>query len=249
MREAPFERCAELLLWLRDTQRAPAAARLVLCDRAIETVSGWAGVAMPDRFIGEHLVPAWAHGTIRHAVGSAIRSVMWADRRRLAPQGTPERTEWERIVTEPELGIRQSSDGFTADLGGVVRRLDWLSQRVEPHQMRRRLLELAERLESPKTTLRWLKELEDEAAIHERRRARSRNALVHGGPLHEPTVAHVLAFVEYMANEAVAQSVQGLLRGQSVMDHFLDVQLQLAEVRRRLEAGTPPDEALFWTLD
>jgi hypothetical protein len=50
---------AQLMLWLRDARSSPPSARLVLCDRAIETVSGWAGVATPRRFVERHLIPSW----------------------------------------------------------------------------------------------------------------------------------------------------------------------------------------------
>jgi len=36
-----MDEIAELMLWIRDARSSPPASRLVLCDRAIETVSGW----------------------------------------------------------------------------------------------------------------------------------------------------------------------------------------------------------------
>jgi len=75
----PIADTAELLRWLRDAGASPPPVRLVLCDRAIERTSAWAGVATPDRFVRDHLIPSWAHGQIRQALEGVALAVLHGD--------------------------------------------------------------------------------------------------------------------------------------------------------------------------
>ena len=52
-----------------------------------------------------------------------------------------------------------------------------------------------------------------EALRMEARRLRTRNALVHGGPLAPATVEAVAAFAEHLAGEALAACIEGRLLG------------------------------------
>ena len=78
-----------------------------------------------------------------------------------------------------------------------------------------------------------------------KRRFRTRNALMHGGPLAIGTVDAVARFAENIASEALAASIEGRLLGASVTDYFLDRERRVADMRARLAAGRPPAEVLF----
>jgi hypothetical protein len=54
-----------LLVWMRQATANDDPARIVLCERVIEQVCGWAGMAVPARFIEDHLKPSWIYWQIR----------------------------------------------------------------------------------------------------------------------------------------------------------------------------------------
>ena len=70
----------KLLGWLRAAAGAPAPARLVLTDRVIEQVSGWAGISDRSRFTREYLQPVWAYNRIREEIVSATVEAVTAVR-------------------------------------------------------------------------------------------------------------------------------------------------------------------------
>jgi len=67
---------------------------LVLCDRVVEAVCGWAGITRPDAFVREHLIPWWAYMRIRYVVSNAAFMLFWATQPELA-QATD--VGWERL--------------------------------------------------------------------------------------------------------------------------------------------------------
>ena len=91
----------------------------------------------------------------------------------------------------------------------------------------------------------WWNQLCLEAERMEARRLRTRNALVHGGPLAPATVEVVALFAEHLAGEALAACVEGRLLGEDLIDYFLDRDRRLADIRARLRAEAKPSEVLF----
>jgi hypothetical protein len=170
------------------------------------------------------------------------------DHRRHYPPETDEYAAWKEIIDHPQLGFQDAKDGhFSVDLGGLIRSLDWLRERVQPDSdVHRRIEEMAQRLSSGQTAARWFDDLCATALANERRRSRTRNALMHGGPLTEATVTVVLPFAEYMASEAIGHTVESQLDGINTTDFFLTRAANLRRMRRRLKAGEAPDTAMFW---
>lgn len=75
----------------------------------------------------------------------------------------------------------------------MLARLDWLSDRIpESHSARRRINVLQGHVRTAKATLAWFDRLIKTGGINESRRSRTRNALMHGGPLAGATVNTVL---------------------------------------------------------
>jgi hypothetical protein len=79
----------------------------------------------------------------------------------------------------------------------------------------------------------------------EARRIRTRNSLIHGGPLAPRTVAVVAPFAANLASEALGASLEGRLVERDLVEHFLDRQARLASMRGRLQAGQPAADVLF----
>ena len=99
---------AQLMLWLREARSSPPAARLVLCDRAIETVSGWAGVPTPRRFVELHLIPSWSRRQMLGEFRAVAIDIYYNDQRRVFPVGTLARDAWATAVSDPALRLRGS---------------------------------------------------------------------------------------------------------------------------------------------
>ena len=79
----------------------------------------------------------------------------------------------------------------------------------------------------------------------EKRRSRTRNALMHGGPLAPGTVTSVAEFADNLASEALAACIEGMLLGQDSIDYFLDRRSRAADMRARLSRGDAPPAVLF----
>jgi hypothetical protein len=80
----------------------------------------------------------------------------------------------------------------------------------------------------------------------EDRRRRTRNALVHGGPLAEETVSAVVGFAESLAFDALGSSIEGRLEGRNLVDHFLARREAHVGMERRIAGGEGLQEALFF---
>jgi hypothetical protein len=113
-------------------------------------------------------------------------------------------------------------------------------------QTTRLLSKLAERTATGKATADWWNQLCEKALRMETRRLRTRNALVHGGPVAPATVEAVAAFAEHLAGEALAACVEGRLLGKDLIDYFLDRDHRIADIRARLKQGAKQSDALFW---
>lgn len=237
---------AELLLWLQDARAAPDAARLVLCDRAIESVSGWVGAATPRRFVEDHLIPSWALGRVHQAARSIAFDIVYNVDREHYFEHLPEHREWRGLMDDERLDLRNAAEGHAAaGLAGMLEHIDLLNEGVPAgHRARRALDRLLIDAASPKAAVAWLDRLVERGRINESRRSRTRNALMHGGPLSAATVSTVLPFAQYMADESLGRALEALLADRDVAAVFLERSREVARVRRCLKAAVPVHEAL-----
>jgi hypothetical protein len=185
---------------------------------------------------------------MRYALLAIAQDIRYNDLRSHYAADTAEHAEWKRIIDHPDLGFEDTRDGrFGVNLGGVIRSLDWLKQRVQPNGgAHRRIEEVTHHLSSGPAAAKWFDDLCRRALVNERRRSRTRNALMHGGPLAEATVKAVLPFAEYMASEAIGHAVESQLDGENITDAFLTREARLRRMRRELKGGATPDSAMFW---
>jgi hypothetical protein len=246
VRDGRMWEISELLVWLRDARSSPPPARLVLCHRAIETVSGWAGVPTPRRFVDDHLIPSWAHGRMLNAIAAIAVDFVYNDNRRLFYEHLAEHQEWAELVNDPALGLREAAETRRpAALMQVLRGLDTLNERIaEDHPTRPRLVALRRDAATGKATLQWFERLVKQGGVNESRRSRTRNALMHGGPLSDGIIDAVLPFAQYMADESLSRALEAHLDAESASGAFLRRSRALERMRRRLADGTPADEAL-----
>lgn len=247
IRDGAVAQTAELLRWLRDSRARASPSRLVLCDRTIERVSAWAGIASPRRFVDQHLVPSWAYARMRTAISNVAVSILYSDERLFHPPGSPGHSSWEEIASHPDLELEKPDGGYRFNAKGLVRHTDWLMDRLPDESTAyQRLSSIARELTSAEHAARWFAQLCDDGRVFEGRRSRARNAVMHGGPLADSTVEAVLPFAEYMASEAVDGALAANLAGEDVVDYFIQRARRLAEMQRKLREGVPPYTALFW---
>ncbi len=236
---------AQLMLWLRDARASPPAARLVLCDRAIETISGWAGVATPRRFVERHLIPSWCRRQMIGELRAVAIDLYYNDERQHLPDTHPDYQAWASIVTDQALRLRDIAEGDARALASLITNIGTLpAQLPARHPNRRQVQQLARFMSSPARTLRWFETLVEQGLANEGRRSRTRNALVHGGPLSEPTVDIVVPFAQYMADEALGRTLDAFLDGDDACAAFMRLAQRGNELRRRLKAKHPVADVL-----
>ncbi len=251
VRDPAVHAAATLLGWLRDARTSPAPLRLVLFDRIVEAICGWAGVSSRPRFVRSDLIPWWAYNEIRRTIMQTGFTAVWGDPAfSAAPEGSPNRERWLEIFRHPPLALAMGGERRAIDLRAVLTETPWLLDRLPPGgNGERALLELKNKTATGKATLAWWDEIRDRGERLERRRLRTRNALVHGGPLALSTVENVAPFAEHIAGEALAACVQGRLLGKDLVDYFLARARRISDVRARLKGGESAPDALFWDDD
>jgi len=247
VRDPDLHAAATLLGWLREARTSPAALRLVLFDRVVEATCGWAGIQSVPRFVRDALIPWWAYARIHHTIKSVGFAAVSVGGLAGLVEGSPEQTARQEIINHPPLEIDAQNDRRSINLQGVLTETQWLLERMPDNSdAARQLSKLARRTATGKATADWWDRLCKEAERMEERRLRTRNALMHGGPLAPATIEGVAVFAEHLAGEALAACVEGQLLGTNLIDYFLDRDRRLVEIRARLREEAKPSEALFW---
>jgi hypothetical protein len=173
--------------------------------------------------------------------------IFYNDQRRVFPAGDPRHDAWEELVSDPTLRLQDIAEGDADAIEALIANVDKLLTRLPPeHPDWDQVDRLARHVASPKAALNWLNALTKQGMANEARRSRTRNALVHGGPLSGPTIDIVIAFAQYMADEALARTLEAFLDGHDACDAFMNLANQGDQLRRRLAAGDPVAEALIW---
>jgi hypothetical protein len=246
VRDPDLHAAVTILGWLREARTSPPPLRLVLFDRVVEAACGWAGIQSTSRFVRDSLIPWWAYSRIRNAIESAGFALTWTGSRASVAVGSPEDAAWQEILKHPPLEIGLGARR-AFNLKGLLTETHWLIERLPADSdAARQITSLAHRTRNGQATAAWWDELCKEALRIEARRLRTRNALAHGGPLAPATVEAVAAFAEHLAGEALAACIEGRLRGNDLIDYFIDRDHRIVDIRARLKHGAKPSEALFW---
>ncbi|MEK6277742.1 MAG: hypothetical protein AABM29_07010 [Actinomycetota bacterium] len=243
LNDPQMRQAAQLLIWLRRTRETWGPGRLVLCDRILERVCEWAGVANRRRFIEEYLRLPWAVERVRTEIAGAA----WQALNTHGGFGTADQATFEEIRYDPELDFDLGERRWTVNLQGALNKAEWMSEHMpEGSHVRARLIRLKERTVTGQATATWIRELAGEFDVLERRARRIRNALIHGGPVGDGTAEGILPFAESLAVEAIYPAVEGQLEGADLVDYFLDRRKRHAQILAELTSGKPASEALFW---
>lgn len=196
VRDADLDSATRLLDWLRSARTAPEPARLVLCDRVLEQVSGWAGVSSPTRFVDEHLALARAYHQIRAEIINAGWAALDALGGVLPSLRSPNSGIYDTLISDPELAVVREGGRHTISLRGILVRLDVMLAHIPAEDdVAYRLRALRDHTATGKATASWMGDLLKQVHTRAARARRTRNALLHGGPLADATVRAVTPFV------------------------------------------------------
>jgi hypothetical protein len=231
---------SQLLHWLQDAQLAAPPARVLLCDRVIEQVRGWAGVGDLTRFVSSDLRNPWVVGRMR----SAVSTCAW----RCLEQLTHDQRSRDAAALFATAG---NEHGPGIDIPSFLTHFDEISAAIGESEvifdasLPLQLVMLKTRIATPASRRRWLSELVTTFGRAEARRRRVRNALVHGGPLAADTVEAVVGFAERLAFYALGESIEGRLHDADLIVHFLNLRTRHSRITHAIEAGDPLSSALF----
>lgn len=239
-RDRELEEAMAMVGWLRGARSAPPAARLVLCDRVIEAVCGWVGMRKRDAFVQEHVIPWWAHARFEFLVRKVAHRLMYSHPPVWLPADDPFRAAWEEIVSHEPLGLRKHPPKVKAST--LVAEVPWLLERVPLRiQLGRDLAQLDRRTRTGADALAYWDAWRARGERIEVRRLRTRNAIIHGGPLPPATVDSVALFAEHLASQALITSLDAKLLGKTIAGHFQDRHKRIANMQRRLRRDDPSD--------
>jgi hypothetical protein len=240
LRARELRMAGRLLIWLREATRNDNPARLVLCDRVVEQVAGWAGVSRPSRLVADFVKPSWVYDEIRRTVHRAYIQLM-----NDTPGAHALTTAIEEPAPRPPFSQATYLPGI--NLKAVLENLDALIDVApEASSAWAALTQLRARTETTAAVAAWVDALESEFGVQNDRLRRTRNALMHGGPLVSHTVDDSARFAEVLAHHAIDPAVYLLLEDQDIVDGFLARQQRHVGCFAQLRDGTPASEALFW---
>jgi hypothetical protein len=238
---AQLRTAARLAVWLRRAKTTDDPTRLLLCERVVEQVCGWAGINAMERFVGQSIKPSWMHQQLRAEISDAYRQLT-ADLLH-APHRHTSTIETSR--TPPQHG--PDTYASSINLKAVLDHLDDLVAMAPLGSTSCvRLTQLSERCTDAKAMKAWTAGLEERFDRRNARLRRTRNALMHGGPLTSATVDDVARFAETLAFHALTPAIEMLLAGEDVTDGFLDRRERYRVCVSGLHSGVPVSEALFW---
>jgi hypothetical protein len=238
LRTTELRMAGRLMVWLRQTGASDNPAQVVLCDRVIEQVCGWAGIAQPWRFIEASLRPEWIHDRIRTYILRSYHQL------RFSPLG--QHDLWQVIEpNEPEPPHAPRNWIGPTNLKAILENIDELVELAEGLDQGIAIQRLRERIADRDSVRAWLDELSAEFDRRNARLRRTRNALMHGGPITVDTVNHVSEFSMSLAYLAIGPAVNLLLEDRDLVDGFLDNSAEITRCFARLLEGVPMSEALF----
>jgi hypothetical protein len=203
----------------------------------IEQVAGWAGWADANRFADRALRASWVYFRLRADLLEGVDAARWST-------SSPEsRAVFDQVWAEAE---RSATSGMVS-MPVLVEHLEELRDATPENSEPRALLDNAcANISSKACTRAWIDATNARFKRELDRWRRTRNALVHGGPVGEATVELSVRFAENLARDALAPTIHALLHDESVCDAFLRREDQFRLCIERLQAGVPASEAMFW---
>jgi hypothetical protein len=230
----------QLSQWLTEARGSSPAARLVLSGRIIEQAANWAGVSVPT-LVKDHLSFAWAWnqiaGDLSRAGAAAVLRLRGAD-------GTSSSHEDRETFLEANRELvddRFAGGGPRARPWKVLVRLGWL---VEQHpadaEIGDYLRELQQRLADGPAAGAWVDELRGELKVRNARAVRTRNVIVHGGPLVTAVAETVVGTQDALGSQALEWVLDGLAAGRALPEVFAEQRTRYIHALDTLRGGGDP---------
>lgn len=239
-RSPQFRLAGRLLVWLRQASAAGSPAQVVLCDRVVEQVSGWAGFSDHRRFTDSNLRSSWIYTRIRNEIQFAYRQLLDAVGGSLALRAVIE-------PREPRPAHAPRNYFGSTNLKAILENIDALAEtELPPGRTAPVVARLRDRVSSRCTIVSWLDELGAEFDQRNAQLRRTRNALMHGGPIVLPVVMHVAPYAMALASHAIFPALDCLMEDQDLVDGFVAKQAELRRCFASLRAGEPIEIALFF---
>lgn len=203
VRDGRLHDALQLSKWLAAARDSSPPARLVLSGRIIEQTANWAGLK-PQSLIEDYLSWVWARNKIAGDLAKAgYHGIMRLPGGNGRTSSASERNKFLRIRQEV---INETSGQMRLRTFAVLPHLDWL---VEQHAASTEtgdyLRELQRRVANGPAVVSWIEKLRDELKVRNARAVRTRNALVHGGPLITAIAESVVEMLDGLGSQALAR--------------------------------------------
>lgn len=244
VRDGRLREALQLSDWLTQTRRASPPARLVLSMRIIEQTANWSHIPARD-LISNYLALTWAWKRVAvclsHAGVNAVLRLHGAN----GMTGSNEDRQIFLRVSQELIGDRFDRGPLNAPPWKVLARLPWLAeQHTATSETGEELRELQQRLADGRSTYAWLTGMCGELTVLNRRAVRTRNAVVHGGPLIVGVTETVGGVQDVLASQALEWVIDGLGAERSLKDAFDEHRTRYADALARLSDGGDPNVEL-----
>jgi hypothetical protein len=195
------------LRWWQQARPLPPLAALLFDVRVLELIAKRVGQDWPI-YIHEYLRITWVRLTIRGALVDVVQNALHS-RGQLSSDAQRQRQDalQRDIISSVTGGIMTNARKCLYALPELA---DMFPVRT---RLGRRLRTINKQLASPASVIAWRDELDAEWTRFTNRLQRLRNALSHGGPVHDEGVASTHEFGKRLASWSLSVSLGGLLQG------------------------------------
>ncbi|MDT7790277.1 MAG: hypothetical protein QOF58_8696, partial [Pseudonocardiales bacterium] len=239
VRDGRLHAALQLSRWLTEARISSPPARLVLSGRILEQAANWAAVSVPDLI--DQLTLPWAWDRIladlSRAGAAAVLRMPGAD----GTSSTPGDRQTFIDVNRELLGERLVRGRPRARPWRVLPRLSWL---VEQHpadsEIGDYLRELHGRLADGPAAAAWIDELMAELTTRNARAVRTRNVIVHGGPLVAAVAATVVSAQDDLGSQALEWVIEGLAAERELPGVFAERRARYSGALQALRTGGDP---------
>jgi hypothetical protein len=214
----------------------------VLSGRIIEQAANWADLGVPQ-LIENCLSWAWA----RNKIAGDLANAGWHGVMRL-PGGNGQSSsaeERELFLEARREIINEAGSQMRLRTFAVLSRLDWLvEQHAADTETGDYLRELQQRVANGPAVADWVDELRNELKVRNARAVRTRNALVHGGPLITAVAESVVDVLDSLSSQSLEWVIEGLAAERALPEVFADHGRRYADAIGRLREGGDPQVEL-----
>lgn len=233
-----------LAQWLVHARGTPAPARLVLGGRILEQCAGWAA-ADEKAFALDYLLLPWCWRRVERALAYAGRAAIL---RMPGADGTSSSEQQREEFLELSRDVLETDSGRRPPLARPWRTLEVLDQLSAIHapdgEIGATLSQLRVQLANGVAAADWIEEMCDEGRTRYARAKRTRNAIVHGGPLVPEIAAVVVGMLDTLARTALDWAIDALLNERPLDDYFTERRCAYVDALAALKHGAAPSEAL-----